>query len=132
MKKKLIEFIFNFLGICATILGCIGIILPLLPTTPFLLLASLCFMRGSPRFRDWLHQHQHFGPIINNWQNNRAISSVVKKRARWFIVVSFMLSIYLVSLLWLKFVLLFFGIGLLLWFNRLPVIDNIAHCQKNH
>ncbi|MGF1699118.1 YbaN family protein [Photobacterium makurazakiensis] len=104
-------------------LGILGVILPLLPTTPFLLLASACFMRGSPRLNHWLMQHPHFGPILHNWHQHRAVSSNVKRRANIMIVLSFALSIYLVPLLWHKVMLLVFLSVLLVWFNRLPVRD---------
>ena len=105
-------------------LGILGIFLPLLPTTPFLLLASTCFMRGSPRLSRWLHQHPRFGPVLQNWHRNGAVSATVKRRANITIVLSFLLSIYLVPLLWHKVMLMTFAGLLLLWFNRLPVSDN--------
>jgi len=105
-------------------LGIIGIFLPLLPTTPFLLLASACFMRGSPRLSRWLHQHPYFGPILQNWHQNGAVSLTVKRRANITMVLSFLLSIYFVPLLWHKVMLVAIASLLLIWFNRLPVIDN--------
>ncbi|MCW8327594.1 YbaN family protein [Photobacterium sp. SDRW27] len=108
--------------LCVT-LGVIGIFLPLLPTTPFLLLASACFMRGSPRISRWLHHHPHFGPILQNWHQHGGVSSTVKRRANCTIVLSFLLSIYLVPLLWHKVMLIVIASILLFWFNRLPVIE---------
>lgn len=105
-------------------LGVLGIFLPLLPTTPFLLLASACFMRGSPRLSRWLHQHPRFGPVLHNWHRNGAVSVTVKRRANITIVLSFLLSIYLVPLLWHKAMLVTIAAVLLVWFNRLPVCDN--------
>ncbi len=82
-------------------------------------------MRSSPRFHRWLHQHKVFGPILENWQQNRAVSSQVKKRGTLFIVFSFALSIYVVPIVWVK-VGLFVGLIVLLrFFLRLPVIDLI-------
>lgn len=54
-------------------LGFVGLFLPLLPTTPLLLLAAACFARSSERWHRWLMQHRLFGPIISNWQTNRCI-----------------------------------------------------------
>ena len=61
-------------GMLALGLGLIGVPLPLLPTTPFLLLAVFCFARSSPRLHDWLVHHPRFGPPIRNWRENGAIS----------------------------------------------------------
>ncbi len=54
-------------------IGTIGIALPLLPTTPFLLLAAYCFARSSPRLHDWLLSHRSFGPLISNWDQYGSI-----------------------------------------------------------
>lgn len=59
-------------------LGVLGIALPLLPTTPFLLLAALCFSRGSERIHQWLLSHPTLGPPILDWQNKRAIARRTK------------------------------------------------------
>lgn len=112
------------IGWLCVVLGVLGVFLPLLPTTPFLLLASACFMRGSPRLSRWLHQHPHFGPTLKNWHENRAVSKTVKRRANITIVLSFALSVYLVPLLWHKVMLIVMATLLLIWFNRLPVVDN--------
>ncbi|MEH6529772.1 MULTISPECIES: YbaN family protein [Photobacterium] len=118
------------IGWICVVLGVIGIFLPLLPTTPFLLLASACFMRGSPRLSRWLHLHPHFGPLLNNWHQHRAVSTVVKRRANISIVLSFAFSIYIVPLLWHKMMLIVIAATLLIWFNRLPVMESVATTQE--
>ena len=60
-------------------LGLAGIVLPLLPTTPFVLLAAWCASRSSPAFEAWLTGHRTFGPAIRDWRERRA----VPVRARW-------------------------------------------------
>lgn len=67
------RWIYLSLGWLALGLGIAGIFLPLLPTTPFLLLAAFAFSRGSPRLHAWLLGHRHFGPVIRDWQERRAI-----------------------------------------------------------
>ncbi len=61
------------LGLLALALAVLGLFLPLLPTTPFLLLAAAAFARSSDRLHGWLVGHPSFGPVIRNWQEHRAI-----------------------------------------------------------
>ncbi len=65
--------LFWITGTVSLFLGIIGIFLPVLPTTPFVLLTAACWARASPRFHNWLKQHPYFGPIITNWETRRAI-----------------------------------------------------------
>lgn len=111
-------------GWICVVLGMIGAFLPLLPTTPFLLLASACFMRGSPRLNHWLLSHPQFGPVLENWHRHRSVSPRVKRRANMMMVLSFAFSIYWVPLIWHKVMLLVMLAILLFWFNRLPVREN--------
>ncbi|MEQ9559260.1 MAG: YbaN family protein [Rhodospirillales bacterium] len=54
-------------------LGVVGVVLPVLPTTPFMLLALWCFARSSQRFHDWLYHHRLFGPPLQKWERHRVI-----------------------------------------------------------
>jgi uncharacterized membrane protein YbaN (DUF454 family) len=62
-------------------LGFIGIFVPLLPTTPFVLLAALCFSRGSSRCEQWLLNHKLFGPLVRDWRATRAVPLRAKQLA---------------------------------------------------
>lgn len=75
---RLIEYFFVFCGFISLFLGVIGIFLPLLPTTPFLILAAVCFSKGSKKFHLWLVSHRIFGPPIRDWQQNRIIETKYK------------------------------------------------------
>ena len=66
------------LGILALGLGILGVALPLLPTTPFLLLAAFAFARSSNRLHNWLIRHHIFGPIIEHWRRYGAIDRRTK------------------------------------------------------
>lgn len=61
------------LGSIALVLGIIGIFLPLLPTTPFLLLAAALYFRSSPRLYEWLLSQKRLGPYIRNFREHKAI-----------------------------------------------------------
>ena len=65
-------------GFLSLSLGAIGVALPLLPTTPFILVAALAFARSSNTLHDWLVNHDVFGTLINNWQRYGAISRRAK------------------------------------------------------
>lgn len=62
------------IGCVSVTLGVAGVILHLVPTTPFLLLAGLCFAKSSDRFHTWLMEHHILGPYIHNWRNRQMAS----------------------------------------------------------
>ncbi|MCP4315004.1 MAG: DUF454 domain-containing protein [Hyphomicrobiales bacterium] len=80
-------------GCLSLVAGIIGIAVPLLPTTPFLLLAAYCFARGSTRLHQWLVNHPRLGPPIRDWETYRAISKRGKFLAMVGIVAVFAISI---------------------------------------
>ncbi|MCZ2328007.1 YbaN family protein [Bartonella sp. F02] len=73
-----LRIFYSILGWIMIVLGIIGVALPVMPTVPFLLIASWCFARSSPRFHHWLHNHRIFGPPLKRWEENRVIPLFVK------------------------------------------------------
>lgn len=67
------RILWQTLGFTALALGGVGVVLPVLPTTPFVILAAFAFGRSSPRLRAWLETHRVFGPAIRDWESNGAI-----------------------------------------------------------
>ena len=76
MRILYLTFGWVFLG-----LGGIGTVLPLVPTTPFVLLAAFCFARGSQELHRWLHRSRVFGPVLRDWEDGQAISMRAKVTA---------------------------------------------------
>ncbi|MEM9384398.1 MAG: YbaN family protein [Pseudomonadota bacterium] len=83
------------IGAIALALGALGVLLPLLPTTPFVLLAAYCFARSSRRCHRWLLEHALFGPLIIDWQREGAISRRAKVAAAVSMAAILILSIVL-------------------------------------
>lgn len=105
------KWIFFFCGIIATVLGTIGIIIPLLPTTPLYLLAAICFMKSSQKTYDLFVRNKLFGRYIRNYIEKREISirnKIFTLVLLWF---SMLYTIVLVEQYWLKSLL---GIVLIL------------------
>lgn len=108
-------------GVIALGLAIAGVVLPLLPTTPFVLLAAACFARGSARFHQAMTSHRIFGPIIAQWQSRRSIARSVKHKAYLLMALSFSLSLTLLHGRPLhQLGLLTLGLGLALWLWRVP------------
>lgn len=83
------------IGLTSLLLAVIGVVLPLLPTTPFILLSAYAFARSSPRLSAWLLAHPTFGPLIENWQANGSISRRAKTVAAITMALTFLLSVAL-------------------------------------
>jgi uncharacterized protein len=94
-KDSMKRTLYVIAGGLSLLTGVIGIFLPLLPTTPFVLLAAFCFSRGSARLHHWLCNHPWFGPPIRQWQENHTVSRNHKIKALFLILVSFTLTLTL-------------------------------------
>ena len=88
MRKQVLNFLFNGIGGVFLLLGVAGIFVPLLPATPFLLLAGYCFSKGSPHFHSWLLNHKYFGPPIKDWERRGVIRKPTKLLATTMLVAS--------------------------------------------
>ncbi|MDR5902383.1 MULTISPECIES: YbaN family protein [Halomonas] len=88
------------------VLGIVGMFLPLMPTTCFLLLAVWAASRSSPRLAGWIREHPRFGPAVVAWEGERAIPRHAKWLAAGMLVLSMLVLALTVSLLWLKLALI--------------------------
>ena len=104
-------------------LGIIGIFLPLLPTTPFLLLTAACYLRSSPRFYHWLISHPVLSKYLLAYLDGKGIPRRVKIYTTLPLWVSLLFSAYLVPLLWVKAGLMLIGAGVTVYIWRLPEIE---------
>lgn len=116
--------------VCGTLslaLGIIGIFTPVLPTTPFVLLAAACFARASERVFGWLVSHRTFGPLILEWHRHRSIPRRVKRMALATMALSLTVSITLfVRPLWLQLAAAAIGLLGAAWVHRIPSREETA------
>ena len=111
-------------GGLALVAGVVGIFLPLLPATPFFILAAACFARAYRPFHEWMLAHRLFGPMLHEWHHHRSIPYRTKLVAIITMLVSFGSSILLVvKPLWLKMLLGVIALGLATWMYRIPSRD---------
>ncbi len=85
-KKKIKRILLQIAGTLSLILGLIGVVLPVLPTTPFLLLTAACYVRSSDKLYAWLMNHKWFGEHIRNYREKKAIrlsSKVIALSSLW-------------------------------------------------
>ena len=90
----ILRWLFWTAGAVSLLLGIIGIVLPVLPTTPFVLLAAACWARASPRFHSWLHRHPYFGSMVQNWEEKRAVPRRAKYLAYTMMTASCLMMLY--------------------------------------
>lgn len=110
-------------GYACVCLAIAGVFLPVLPTTPFLLLASACFVKSSPASQQWLMEHRLTGPFLRDWQQHHAVRRTVKWTAFLTVLAVLSLTLWLSRSAWLvqAVTLVLCGIGLTV-IARLPVI----------
>lgn len=108
-------------GALAVVAGIVGIFLPVLPTTPLLILAAACFFRSSPRFYNALLSHRALGPLIWEWRQRRTIPPRAKAAAIALIVVTMGLTIALVlDSVWPRVAMAAVGLAVVGWIASVP------------
>jgi len=116
------RYLVIILGWLSVVLGVVGIFLPLLPTTPFILLAAWCFSRSSPLFHNWLVSHPKLGPIVDTWSNGEGLPIKVRNRIIIIMWASMILSMLLIAKLWSALLLGLIGASVTVYIMRKPVI----------
>jgi len=126
LRVVLLSLGFVFVG-----LATLGVVLPILPTTPFLLLAAACFAKSSHRFYRVLLENRIFGPLIRDWREHRAIPLRAK-----IVAITVMLTVMASTATFVlehplaRGALLGFGIGLSIWLWRKPTREAIAKAAE--
>ena len=117
------KILLTIVGSVAVILAILGVFLPLLPTTPFLLLASACYLRGSKRMHLWLLNNRIFGEYLRNFEEGRGIPLKAKVTAIALLWASLVFSIYKVQIVPLQLMLVMLGIGVSIFLLKMKTLD---------
>jgi len=73
-RSRVVRWLLWLAGTVSLVLGLIGVVLPGLPTTPFVLLAAACYAKASPRLHGWLLNHRFMGPMVRDWEQHRSLT----------------------------------------------------------
>lgn len=114
----------TLLGVLFLAVGAAGVVLPLLPTTPFVLLAAWCFAKSSPRMHAWLHSSTLFGPVLRNWEESRCMPRNARRMA-----LTMMLVVGSSSVLFFVPGPVLKGVGILLIATGCIVVLRIPVCE---
>lgn len=121
-RSRVIRLLLNIIGTISLILGVIGIVTPILPTTPFLLLTAACYAKGSVRFYHWLMNHRLLGPYLYKWRVEKKIPLKVKIYATSMIALTMGSTIlfFMPPILAAKIVAGLIGIAVIVYINHFP------------
>ncbi|NVM35441.1 MAG: YbaN family protein [Candidatus Lokiarchaeota archaeon] len=112
VKKKIITRLVFLGGFISLILGIIGIAIPILPTTPFLLLASAAFAKSSERFNRWLLNNKILGAYIKNYREGKGLPLKIKLITLSLLWITILVSmLFLMNLLWVQILLICIAIA---------------------
>ncbi|MGF0337700.1 YbaN family protein [Ectopseudomonas toyotomiensis] len=123
-RHRSVRYLLLTIGWLSVALGVIGIFLPVLPTTPFLLLAAACFVRSSRRFYLWLVTHPRLGPWIRDYLEGQGIPLKGKVYALVLMWVSISFSCYLVPMLWARVFMLSSAVLVSLYILKQKTLPN--------
>lgn len=120
-RSRLSRLLWAGAGSLAVVLGVVGVFLPVLPTTPFMILATGCFAKSSARLYDRLLSNRVFGPLIWRWQTTGTIPTPAKIAAIGLIVVTFTITlVFAVTSLGPRLILGAIGVGVIAWMLSVP------------
>lgn len=120
MRLPIQQFILKVIGCLFVSLAVLGVVLPLLPTTPFLLVAACCFAKSSPYLYNKLLNSKLFGQLIRDWQESRSISIRAKTVSLFSMVLAGAWSCYMLDSIWLKVLVVTLMLGPAIFVYKLP------------
>jgi len=124
LSRKMMRGAYIIVGTIALVIGAIGLFLPVIPTTPLVLLAAACYYRGSDRLHTWILSSRWFGETIKNYQEGRGLTRDTKVRAIYMMWAMILLSVgFFVSNLFVRVAIICFAIGVTVYLVRLPTLE---------
>lgn len=123
VANPLLRSLLFALGCLSVALGVLGLFLPILPTTPFMLLAAGCFARSSERFYRWITSHHRYGPMIADYLAGKGLPLRVKLLAISLLWLSILFGVFWVAFVWAKLAMLLTAVAVTVYLWRLPMAD---------
>jgi uncharacterized protein len=127
--KKLIKFLYIVIGLISLVFGVIGIFLPVLPTTPLLLLASFCFMKGSEKFEIWFKGTQLYKKHLESFVREKSMTLKQKLTLLLFADAMILMAIIMVDKLFVRIMLL--GVIIFKYYYFITKIKTIPASKKH-
>ena len=117
-----VRWTFLIMGWIFFVLGIVGVLLPVMPTAPFILLAAGCWARSSRRFHFWLINHKFFGKFVRDWEDNHAVPHYAKWLATIMMALSTAMLFYKIpaDMIWMAWVVAVVCSGVAVYLFRLP------------
>jgi len=120
VANPVLRYLLFVIGCLSFLLGVLGIFLPVLPTTPFILLAAACFARSSDSFYRWITSHPRFGPMIADYLAGKGLPIKAKRMAVALLWISIIGGCFWVDFVWAKVAMLLTAVAVTTYIVRLP------------
>ena len=129
VKNKALRVLLIIVGWLSVLLGVMGIFLPVLPTTPFLLLAAACFVRTSPKFYQWLVEHPKLGKYIVYYLEGKGIPLKAKVYTIVLMMMTMGMTAYFVPVTAVRILLPLVGVLVALYIVRQPTLERLPEVK---